>query len=119
MKIKITRTSGWSFDPEYPPHPSAFISKLPKFTTHVRTCKTFEEFDNRFSSREGTWLSKGKNHRLGLGCIMREEPQTGDGWYIKLGSLNALEDFIQENGECVLSHENGEMTLEIYDSYRE
>lgn len=119
MKIKITRTSKWDFDLQCPPHPSAFISKLPKFSTCVQYCKTFEDFDNKLSSREGTWLSKGKNHRLGLGCIIREEPQTGDGWYIKLGSLKALEGFIQENGECILSYENGEMTLEIYDTYRE
>ena len=30
-----------------------------------------------------------------------------------------LEDFIKENGECVLGYENGEMTIEIYDTYRE
>ena len=69
MKLKINKTSQWSFDENDPPHKAAFISK--------------------------------------------------DAWYIKIGSMKALEDFIKENGECVLGYENGEMTIEIYDTYRE
>ena len=42
-----------------------------------------------------------------------------DAWYIKIGSMKVLEDFIKENGSCVLGYEDGEMTLEIYDTYRE
>ena len=119
MKLKIKKTSFWSFDENYPPHKDAFISKLPNYCTHVRTCPSFEDFDRRFAEREGTWLSKGTNHRIEHNCVVREEPQTGNAWYIKIGSMKALEDFIKENGECVLGYENGEMTIEIYDTYRE
>ena len=119
MKLKIHKTSQWSFDENYPPHEDAFISKLPKYRTHVRTCPSFEDFDKRHADREGTWLSKGINHRIEHNCVVREEPQTGNAWYIKIGSMKALEDFIKENGECVLGYENGEMTIEIYDTYRE
>ena len=69
MKLKIHKTSQWSFDENDPPHKNAFISK--------------------------------------------------DAWYIKIGSLKALEDFSKENGSCVLGYEDGEMKIEIYDTYRE
>ena len=42
-----------------------------------------------------------------------------DAWYIKIGSMKALKDFIKETGSCVLGYEDGEITLEIYDTYRE
>lgn len=119
MKIKIKRTSAWGFSENNKPHSDAFISKLPKYRTHIRTCKSFEEFDSKHAHREGTWLSKGINHRIENDCILREEIQNGNAWYIKIPSLKVLFEFIKENGDCVLSQENGEMTLEIYDDYRE
>jgi len=120
MKIKITKTSiGSSFYRDSPPHSSAFVSNLPKFTTDVRTCKSFDEFDKRFADREGSWLSKGINHRIGCGCIIRDVPQRGLGWYIKISNLKSLTEFIENNGECILAVIDGEMTLELYDSYRE
>ena len=119
MKLKIHKTSQWSFDENDPPHKDAFISKLPKYCTRVRTFPSFEDFDRLFAEREGTWLSKGSNHRIEHSGIWREEPQVGNAWYIKIGSMKALEEFIKENGECVLGYESGEMTIEIYDTYRE
>ena len=31
---------------------------------HTRTCSSFSEYDQRFGNSEGTWLSKGANHKL-------------------------------------------------------
>lgn len=119
MKLKIHKTSQWSFDENDQPHRDAFVSNLPKYCTHVRTCPSFEDFDKRFSDREGTWLGKGINHRIENNCVVREELQTGNAWYIKINSMKALKEFIKENGQCVLGYEDGEMTIEIYDTYRE
>lgn len=119
MKIKITRTTMWSFNENEKPHKDAFISKLPKWRTHVRSCKSFDEFDERFADREGKWISKGVNHRVEGQCIYREERQEGKAWYIKISSMKALNEFIKENGQCVLMMEDGELLLEIYDGYRE
>jgi len=117
MKVRITRTSFW--DHETPPIESAFKSKLPKYRDHYRTCKTFEEFDQKFAVREGTWLSKGINHQIRHGMVYRQDLQEGYGWYLRFKSLKELYRFIEANGQCVLSIEDGEMKLEIYDSYRE
>lgn len=119
MKVRIKRTSMYYFDEDDKPHPDAFISNLPKYMTHVRTCKSFEEFDSRFASREGAWISKGINHRIENGCVAREEEQKGKDCYIKITSLKELSEFIKKNGKCVLSLVNGELSLEIYDDYRE
>lgn len=118
MKLRVTRTSGCCFS-WYKPCEDAYLSNLPKLRTDVRTLPTFSTFDAMFGEHEGTWCSKGVNHREENGCVLREVPQTGEGWYVKLSSLKALKEFISEHGECVLSEIDGEIVIEIYDDYRE
>ena len=120
MKFRVTRSSMYSaFNPDYKPCEGAYLSNLPKLRTEVRTLPTFSAFDDKHGAREGTWCSKGINHREESGCVFREVPQKGKGWYIKLTSLKALKEFISEHGECVLSEIDGDLVIEIYDNYRE
>ena len=120
MKLRVTRTSGCYYtEAGDKPCEGAHLSNLPLLTTEIRTMPTFSTFDAKFGEREGTWCSKGINHREGNECVLREVPQVGEGWYVKLSSLKALKEFISEQGECVLSEIDGELVLEIYDTYRE
>ena len=120
MKIRVRRSSMYSeFHPDCKPCEGVYMCSLPKLTTDARNLPTFSAFDTKHGAREGAWCSKGINHREESGCILREVPQTGKGWYIKLTSLKALKEFISEHGECVLSEIDGELVIEIYDDYRE
>lgn len=120
MKFRVTRSSMYSaFNPDYKPCEGVYISSLPKLTTDERNLPTFSAFDAQNGAREGAWCSKGINHREESGRILREVPQKGKGWYIKITSLKALKEFISEQGECVLSEIDGELVIEIYDDYRE
>lgn len=120
MKVRVSRTSGpYSFNQEDKPCEEAYVSNLPKLTTEERPYATFQEFDAKHGAREGAWLSKGINHRKENGSIFREVPQVGKGWYVKLTSLKSLKDFSAKHGECVLFEIDGELMIEIYDTYRE
>lgn len=119
MKFLIDKTSSW--DREEAPHPAAFQGPLPSLRTEVRTCRTIEEFDSRFGDREGTWTSKGQNHRTCPDGICREVPQVGTAWYVEIETLADLLDFAGSNGDLVISNNPrvGCPELEIYDDYRE
>lgn len=74
--------------------------------THVRTCGSFEEYDELFARAEGPWLSKGANHRLipaprwsnGVGqFVAREEPKPVR--VVDIGSLEELAEFIAYYGD--------------------
>lgn len=115
MKFRISRTS--LYGGQDTPHPSAYRSKLPEWTTDIRTFKTFEEFDRRCG--RGAWVSKGRNHRLIDKGIYREVPQDGEDWYIDIDGIEGLAAFAEKEGPLVVKVEDGEMMLEIYDDYRE
>lgn len=116
MRFVISRTSEWRG--ENAPHPDAYRQDGLKWSTDQRTCKTFAEFDERHSHREGTWLSKGRNHEQLPDRISREVSESGAFWYIDLPDLQALVAFAKANGELVLSCDV-EPEIEIYDHYRE
>lgn len=120
MKLRVTSTTTLMYSgSNKAPCEGAYLSNLPKLRTEVRTLPTFSAFDDKHGAREGAWCSKGINHREESGRILREVPQKGKGWYIKITSLKALKEFISEQGECVLSEIDGELVIEIYDNYRE
>ena len=57
----------------------------------VRTFKSFEEFDSTFGSSEGTWLSKGSNHRINEeGFIERTFKNEAKGWFVEINSIEEL-----------------------------
>ena len=120
MKIRVTRTSMYcQFDPNNKPCEGAYVSNLPKLRTEARALPTFSAFDTKFGEREGAWCSQGINHREENGHVLREVPQYGKSWYVKLSNLKALKEFISDNGNCVVYESDGELVIEIYDDYRE
>ena len=77
MEFLLTSTSG-EIEKQIP---NTTIKKYTK--REVRTCSTFEEFDKRFSRIEGTWLSKGVNHKASKGRIQREFPNGAEGYFYR------------------------------------
>lgn len=115
MKFRITRTSSDYFDEARP------CKKAVKGTylhTHTRTC-TEEEFNRKFSDREGLWRSKGINHRVdSRGYIQREDER--EGFLIEINSLEELLELIAEvDCPVVISKDDPMPEIEIYDDYRE
>ena len=119
MKFVISRTSLY----EEKPCEEAFRDKVTYLKVHERACKTFEEYDHRFSKHEGAWLSKGTNHRLTQTGIYREEGNIEEeSWFIEINSLEELINFQDKYGSLVLEKwkdGNRILQLEIYDTYRE
>lgn len=117
MEFLLTSTSG-GVEKQIP---NTTIKKYTK--REVRTCSTFEEFDKRFSRIEGTWLSKGVNHKTSKGQIQREFPNGAEGHFIELNSIEELLEFQREvRSELVITYanDNGSIpAIEIYNYYRE
>lgn len=87
MEFLLTSTSG-SVENSIP------NTVIKKYTiVEVRYCSTFEEFDKRFSRMEGSWLSKGVNHKVSKGLIQREFPNGAEGHFIEINSIEELLEF--------------------------
>ena len=117
MEFLLTSTSGWVENKI----PNTVIKKYTKI--EVRTCSTFEEFDKRFSKMEGSWLSKGVNHKTSKGQIQREFPNGAEGHFIEINSIEELLEFQKKVGSelIITSSFNNESipAIEIYNDYRE
>ena len=117
MEFLLTSTSGGVENKI----PNTTIKKYTK--REVRTCSTFEEFDKRFSRIEGTWLSKGVNHKAYKGRIQREFPDGAEGHFIEINSIEELLEFQRKVGSelIITSATNNESipAIEIYNYYRE
>lgn len=117
MEFLLTSTSG-EVEKQIP---NTTIKKYTK--REVRTCSTFEEFDKRFSRREGTWLSKGVNHKTSKGRIQREFPNGAEGHFIEINSIEELLEFQREViSELIITSATDNESIpaiEIYNDYRE
>ena len=117
MEFLLTSTS-WGVENKIP---NTVIKKYTKI--EVRTCSTFEEFDKRFSRIEGSWLSKGVNHKTSKGQIQREFPNGAEGHFIEINSIEELLEFQKKVGSelIITSSFNNESipAIEIYNDYRE
>lgn len=117
MEFLLTSTAGYVENKI----PNTVIKKYTKI--EVRTCSTFEEFDKRFSRMEGSWLSKGVNHKTSKGQIQREFPNGAEGHFIEINSIEELLEFQKKVGSelIITSSFNNESipAIEIYNYYRE
>ena len=117
MKFIIERTSNYSSD--FSPCEEAFKMQVEKW--HTRTCNE-EEFNRRFSDREGLWRSKGKNHTItSEGHITRQEENV-ERYGIEINTIEELYSFAQKYGRVIFDAESYDSpcpTIEIYDDYRE
>ena len=117
MEFLLTSTSG-EVEKRIP---NTTIKKYTK--REVRTCSTFEEFDKRFSRIEGNWLSKGVNHKASKGQIQREFPNSAEGHFIEINSIEELLEFQRKvRSELIITSATNNETIpaiEIYNYYRE
>ena len=101
--------------------PNVIIKKYKK--VEVRYFSSFEEFDKLFSRMEGTWISKGVNHKTSKGRIQREFPNGAEGHFIEINSIEELLEFQRKVGSelIITSATNNESipAIEIYNYYRE
>lgn len=126
IRFRVHRTSVWS--DETPPCEEATRTMCKRFD--VRTCKSFEEFDERLG-REQPWTSRGTEHKVlrgprggatGISRRLEDEPA----WTVTLDLMGLLK-FSQKYGDLVLSTSPAESdnpedympSIEIYDDYRE
>lgn len=113
MEFMITRTSTWS---EYRPCDEAYEKDYMR--KDVRTFKSFEEYDNKFTDN---FLDSGSNHRINeYGYIEREFEDKA--WFIEIDNLRDLLNLKNKYGDVILceSWESDDyMMIEIYDDYRE
>lgn len=115
MKFIIKRSSSYTSKPV----PSAF--KAMHVSYHVRTV-TEDEYNRKFSGREGLWRSKGVEHGITKeGHIVRREKDV-ELWTIDIHTLDDIMTLADENGAVIftpprLNAESPE--IEIYDDYRE
>lgn len=118
MLFKLTKTDNWGNE-EVAPHKKAFKKRVPMW--HERSC-TEEEFNTRYSSRQGLWRDKGTNHTVtadGKGIIRQQGYELV--WVISIPDLAALTKLLREVGQCVLTPGNKHhmASIEIYNGYRE
>jgi hypothetical protein len=103
------------------PYEKCIPIKLTRVET--RTLNTPEEFDAKFSKREGKWLEVGTNHRVDEQGFITKDRDEKDTYGIEINSLEELMDFSNKvNEEIVLRKswiDNKTSCLEIYDDYRE
>ena len=116
--FEVRRTSGWN---DKCPYEKCIPIKLTRVET--RTLKTPEEFDAKFSKREGKWLEDGTNHRVNKQGFITRDRDEKDTYGIEINSLEELMEFFNKvNEEIVLRKswiDDRTPCLEIYDDYRE
>jgi hypothetical protein len=116
MNFIISRTS--QYFNENPPCEESFKKPLPSF--HIRTC-TEEEFNKRYSDREGLWRSEGTNHTVTEeGYIKRQEADKEE-WCVNIKSIEELMSFHEKHGTLIIKRGYSSLVpeIEIYDDYRE
>jgi len=106
--IKATSTYG-----EAKPYDGAVQISLPR--RDVR-CTDDPAKVSCYNGDTNWWYGEGTNHQLlEEGCIYREMPATPT-WVIK---VPCILDFVEEEGQCIVSIEDGRPSIEIYDGWRE
>ena len=116
MRFEVKRTSLWD---DEQPCPEAVLEMVPEWDR--RTFKSAEEHDALLCPRSAPWLSRGTEHRTMYGPrggVVGIERRVDDraGWFIELGSLEDMMEFVGKYGTVVLTEEP---SIEIYDDYRE
>lgn len=118
MKFIVERTSIWGNDKPYEKCKLETVDR-----TEIRTLRTPEEFDAKFSDREGKWLSRGVDHCIDeRGYIKRTHKNDINVWTIEINTLEeliALKDEVGERLILTTDYNSGLIGLEIYDDYRE
>ena len=116
--FEVRRTSYWN---DECPYEKCIPIKLTRVET--RTLKTPEEFDAKFSKREGKWLEVGSNHRVDKQGFITRDREEKDAYGIEINSLEELMNFMDEVDESIVLREswsdNKTSCLEIYNDYRE
>ena len=116
--FEVKRTSCWY---DECPYEKCIPIKLTRVET--RTLKTPEEFDAKFSKREGKWLEVGSNHRVNEQGFITRDREEEDTYGIEINSLEELMSFFNEVKEKIVLQksyiDNKTPCLEIYDDYRD
>lgn len=83
---------------------------------------TEDSFNERFSLKQGTWRSIGKNHTTTKEGYITRQLNDEMLWSIEVNSLEDLDKFIQKYGTIIIEgpdNKNKAPTITIYDDYIE
>lgn len=118
MKFTVRRASKWSNEDVC--CEEAKRDSIVRVET--RTLYSPEEFDAKFSNREGKWLSVGANHRVDEnGWITRDNGMI-DVWSVEINTLDELMEFCKKYGDVVIGNcmwNKAYKEILIYDDYIE
>lgn len=106
----VSRTSSWSGENK----PCEEAERGEAVFIDERTCADPADIEHYGNTTEW-WYGEGANHRVINGHIMRDMGMRPC-WLVKIDNLR---DFVTKYGRCVIDVEHGNMTIEIYDDYRE
>jgi len=113
MRFLVGRTGQWSGEAK--PCEEAYRGE---YTTVDRRTVDAPEKVPAMRRDPQEWYSKGTNHRVIDGNIVRDFQHKG--WFVEISSLQELLDFIARHGEIVISpvfKSTDEMSIEIYNDY--
>ena len=88
----------------------------------TRTLHSPEEFDAKFSNREGKWLSVGTNHRVDENGWITRDIGMIDVWSVEIDTLDELMKFCNKYGSIVIGDymlNKAYKEILIYDDYIE
>ena len=95
--------------------------KIP-FENWQTRCTTEDSFNERFSLKQGTWKSIGKNHTITKEGYITRQLNDEMLWSIEVNSLEDLDKLIEKYGSIIIEgpdNKNKAPTITIYDYYME
>lgn len=113
MQFIITRVSQHLDDEKPPCEGAEFIDGI---RVDRRTVDSPEKIP-MFRNSPSLWYKEGRNHRVVDGGICRDFDTKY--WVVKIENLEDLIKFNKKYGDLVLSIDEGNPSIEIYDTYRE
>lgn len=124
MKFLINRTSNFNNMDDLKLSKKWNITEEKYDMVEQYDCKTFKEFDESELSFicKGTFISKGTNHKKTKNGIERTIPNSIEGQFIEINSLEDLISLQDECGDIIIAtcmFNNNIKEIEIYDDYRE
>ena len=115
MKLEVKRTSIWG---DEKPCENATQAMVPHYDT--RSCSE-SDYDNRVrilshGSDAKRWSEYGTEHTVKPNGHIIRRVEDKKVWVIDINSIDDLFNFVDANGDCVISKDR---SIEIYDDYRE
>lgn len=115
MEFVVRKTSNGHIKP----CEEAYKTQIERWETRI--CSE-QDFDRKFSQKEGTWKSKGDKHKVNKDGHITRFVGMSEAWAMDFKTIEDLFDFVKEHGDIIVKEEpfsSNKPEIEIYDDYRE